>query len=604
MNDPTRFTPIFQRLIDGAADLIGELGSNPEAFERQILSQSGTAIPAGTPLFNQDMLGFLLFDAKGRRVALPAPDWVPAARDFASLEARATRRGDRLLAIDHDGGTLHLAWAQVVEASGWNLPAAVRTALAGISGGRIAVITGGDRGGGPIDQAARGFGLTDLERRAVVAIISTGNAQAAAAQLGLAYATVREALGSAAARMRQPNMPAVVHAVVGAAYGIMPDDAGGATLLADTLGLSERQARIALLVATGLSREETASAVATSAAVVRKELETVYETLGLASAAELSRLIVEVQALNVLARATDTAPGFLDPAVEPARTTVRTTGREMIGWSDYGPASGKPVLIVHSNWQCRHVPRPLVRALHRRGWRPIAIDRPGFGATHPGTSTPNDPFAQAIDDTLRIIDLLKIDRIAIVARAGAQFVHTLKAAAPDRVGEVVLVSPTVPTLASTRRRGPMGTMKDVFQRPQLIGFYFRVVCSQLTYSRVEQLTRKLAAGVASEMVLCDDPEFIRDRFRAVRPFVTGNLVGAINEQWIISHGNYDFPAIDVDDWMVIQGDDDNHNSLADVEGHWRPILPKARFAAVAGGGRYLTSSHPDLIVEELEKLRC
>jgi pimeloyl-ACP methyl ester carboxylesterase len=88
----------------------------------------------------------------------------------------------------------------------------------------------------------------------------------------------------------------------------------------------------------------------------------------------------------------------------------------------------------------------------------------------------------------------------------------------------------------------------------------------------------------------------------MRPFATGNLIGGVNEEAVISRGGYNFPAIDPDDWVLIQGDDDNHNSLADVEAHWRPILPKARFVAVAGGGRFMTSSHPELITDELLRL--
>ena len=124
---------------------------------------------------------------------------------------------------------------------------------------------------------------------------------------------------------------------------------------------------------------------------------------------------------------------ILDPAIEPSRFSMRPNGRCTIAWSDYGPASGKPVLIVHSNWCCRFVPRVLAQELQRRGWRPIAIDRPGFGGTSLGSSSKDDPFGQAIEDVLQVLDAAKIEQIPIIARCGAQFTLACKAAAPERV---------------------------------------------------------------------------------------------------------------------------------------------------------------------------
>ncbi len=602
MPDKSKFTQVFQRLIDAPVASMNALLGDPAAFEAQAIAAEDSGLGADAGLFNQQMLGFLLFDQKGARLPLALPDWLPDVHDFASLEAQALQRSARLMAVDVTGRTLHLLWAPAAETNGWNLPQSVRQIVDMGQVDRLAVITGAGNYDGPIDAAAAGFALTDLERRVVVAIVRTGNGRVAAAELGLNYTTVREAIASATKRMRQPNMPALVHTIVNAAFGILPGDAASSVLLADMLQLSERQARIALLVATGSSREVTAAATGVSIAVVRKELEFIYGSTGISSAAELSRLIIELQALSVLARATDGAPGFLNPAIEPSRFFVRDTGREIIGWSDYGPSSGKPVLVVHSNWSCREVPRTLLRALHARGWRPIAIDRPGFGSTHPGRSTANDPFGQAIADTLLVLDRAGIDRVAVVARAGAQFVHALKVMAPDRLGPVVLVSPTVPTPASSSRRGLMGVMKDVFQRPRLIELYFRVISSQMTIARLEQLTRAATAGSAVDTALCDDPEFIRDRFRAVRPFATGNLIGGIHEQILISTGSYAATTLTVNDWVVIQGDDDSHNNFAEVEHYWRPMLPTTDFMKISDGGRYLTSSHPEFIVNILENI--
>lgn len=599
------FSALFQKLLDAPEQATAAIRADPSGFEQQVfIQQLGPPLPSAG-LFHLGTIGFLLFGADGTRLPLDAPVWVPRVSSFDALGAMAIKRNDagRVMAVPGAGGRLlHLLWAPVSEAMMWNLPDSVRdAALSGAN--RIVIIAGGTQSEGPLETAIRGFGLPDLECRVVAAVVRTGNSREAAGRLGLAYATVRTALSQAAKRMHQPNMPAVVRTVVAAAFGIFPDDANGPALLADLLQVTPRQAQIALLVASGVSRNDAAHAVGASPAVVKKELELVFNNLGLSSAAELSRLIVEVQALSILGRATDGATGFIDAAIEPARFAVRPNGREIIGWSDYGPASGRPVLVVHSNWSCRAVPRELLRELHRLGYRPIAIDRPGFAATHVGRSNADDPFTQAVEDTLQIMDQARIGQIAVIARGGSHFVHMLKALAPDRVGRVVLVSPTLPTAASKRRIGIMGTMKEVFQSQRLTELFFQLIAVQLTFERMEKLTRAVVKGTPADEALCDNRQFIRDRFRAVRPFASGNIIGGILEQRIISRGGFTFPPIKVRDWTIVQGDADNHNSFEDVVAYFAEALPGAPVIRVAGGGRFMTSSHAALIAKHLQPPR-
>jgi pimeloyl-ACP methyl ester carboxylesterase len=249
------------------------------------------------------------------------------------------------------------------------------------------------------------------------------------------------------------------------------------------------------------------------------------------------------------------------------------------------------LLVVSSNWQARPVPRPLLAALHAAGWRPIAIDRPGIGGTPPPREWTADPFAQAIADIDTVLQRIGAERIAVVARGGAQFTVALKAARPDRVGPVVLVSPTPQTGEGGRREGIMGVIKEAF--------FFRTVCAQMTLKRVEALHRSIVAGSPTDERLMADPNFVRDRFRAIRPLATGNMEGALREQRVISQGDYAYAPIDARDWTVLQGLEDVYNSLDEVEAYWRPLLLGAQFVPVADGGRFITSSHPDLVVRAL-----
>ena len=602
MSAKDQFSLIIQRCIDTPDQVTSEIQFDPDAFERSALDDDAISVTSAA-LFQIGTMAFLLFDAQGKRLDVDAPDWIPRLRNFDEIVTRASRvsfNGRLMSMMDQRGKRLHILWAPLAETANWNLPTNIRSAIQSSAADKVALVAGGVLNEGPLETAVRGFGLSNLQQRAVVAVIRTGNGPAAAARLGITHGTVRSALVQAARKIGQPNTPALVRTVVAAAFGIFPEDVNSSTLLTEMLQITPRQAQIALLISTGASREEAAAALRVSAAVVRKELEFIYANLQVQTAAELSRLIVEVQALRAFARATNGTPGFLDPTIEPARFAMRPNGCEMIGWSDYGPSSGRPVLVVHSNWACRAVPRELLLALQKGGWRPISIDRPGFGATHLGRSTPEDPFSQAVDDTLQIMDQQQIGTVAVVARAGTHFVQTLKAAAPERVGAVVLVSPTLHTDARSKRTGIMGALSEAFKSPRLTERFFRMICAQITLERIEQLTRAVVKGTAVDEALCTDPQFIRDRFRAVRPFAAGNLMGGIYEQGIISRGGFDFPELVVSDWTILQGDADNHNRIEDVRDFWKKLFPKAPIICVPGGGRFLTSSHAALVEKHLQ----
>ncbi len=605
MTKDPRFAPIFQRLIDAPEAVMAAIRQDPHGFAAAAMAEEGNAIRADAVIPAFQSLEFLLFDAADRRVRLPAHAWRDDIHMFDQLYRKGTTGKDapRLFQVrDASGQVEHMLWAPAPETRDWNLPASVRQALDTGVASRLVIVAAACRDG-PIDAAARSLGLTDTERRAVVATVRFGSGKVAAQATGLSYGTIRDALSTATSRAGQANLPALVRAVVAAAFGLEMEASDDADLIADMIPLNQRQLAIALRIAGGATREQTAASMHLSKSVVKKELETIYANLGVTSAAELARIIVEIRALRLFARATDGAPGFFDPAIEPTRFTPRHGSGERIAWSDYGPASGRPVLVVHSNWSCRAVPRPLVKALHGSGWRPIAIDRPGFGSTHPGSISRSDPFSQSIADMVQIFDVLGLGRVPVLARCGAQFVHAAREACPDRIGPVLLVSPTPAGSAEGKRAGVVGAIKEAFYRsPPLIELFFRVISAQITLARVDQLTRAIVSGCPADEALCDDPAFMLDRLRSIRPFSTGNLSGAVIEEHVI---NQDAPRpspLPSSDVLVLQGCADNHHSVEEVRGYWEPLLPAAGFEMVEDGGRFMTSSHAALLVDRLGRL--
>jgi pimeloyl-ACP methyl ester carboxylesterase/DNA-binding CsgD family transcriptional regulator len=370
----------------------------------------------------------------------------------------------------------------------------------------------------------------------------------------------------------------------------------------DVWGLTPRQASIALLVASGGAREEIARTLGLSVSVMRKELEQVFIALQVASASELARTVSAMSALGALLGATRGRLGFADPRAEPLRLLPRADGSR-IAWSDYGPAGGRPVLVVHSSSTSRQAPSGLVAALQAAGRRVLAVDRPGFGMSDPAPGMrpgEHDPFDTAAVDLITLMDALKLSTIEIVARGGAQAVLALQRRAPDRVGRVVLVNPDPHSASDDHRQGPIGVIKEAYlRRPELIATFARLLAGSLTRERAQRILRRSMQGSPPDEKAVADPRFIDDYWRSIRMVATGRIEGYVNEQVAIARGGKPEPLPGLTGWAVLIGAHDTMHDTAHVERYWREVLPDTPFERIAGAGRFLAMTHTEHVIRAL-----
>lgn len=600
------FSPILQRLLDDPDRYLAQIREDSETFANDIADQVSNLDPTPSAILTLASAAMYVFDTQGNVLAKVCPAEWPEQLTPADVLDQLPKNGahPRILFLRFpQGETARAVCLDASTALLVNLPSAIREGLSQGSNRRLLMCTNMAVTVGALEASAASFGLSGLQQRVVCAVVQSGNGRSAAENLKLSYTTVREALALAARNVAAQNLPALVRRVMEVSFGIMPNHFGNAEELAKWLPLSERQCQICELISEGISRQATASAMRLSAAVVKKQLVQIYAVLDVDSAASLARIWSEAQALRFLARATDGPMGFYDPSIEPTRYLLRSNDQQVIAWSDYGPASGSPVLIVHSNWTCRSVPRMMVIRLQAAGWRPIAIDRPGFGKTHPGSLSVSNPYDQAVSDTAAVLDRLKISKVAVITRRSGQFTTVLKQVLGERIGPIILTSPSSPTSKRGRRRGVVGVIKEAFYRsPQLISTYFRVVTPQLSLKRMEKLTRDICKGSLPDEQLCDDPQFIFDRFRAIRPFSTGNLEGAVIEEMQISQNLFQLEPLTTGSVVIVHGLHDNHYSLQETIDYWSDKWPNAEIMPVEDGGQFLTSSHPELLVSLLRRL--
>ncbi len=573
-------------------------GGEPALMVQAAAAGAGPAFP----LFRAGSLIAALYAADGRLIApTPGPDRAPDP-DLIAAVAR-TRTARVVSGTTPAGNPSILVYAPAAMTAGWQLPAVVREAIAPAGAEAVVMLTSEGSIGGPLlDDATRAFGFSGLETRVVIATIETGSIRKAAARQDIAYQTAREAVAGAMRRAGVTRLPALVTLLAEVGFGVLPEGGDDGSLLADAWGISPRQAMLGMLVASGLDRSEAARASGLSEAVAKKEIERLYLALGVGSAAALARLIAEANAMEWMMRATAGSMGVFESAREPLRYALRDDGSR-VAWSDYGPASGRPVLVVHCSMTTRFVSRRLVRALQARGFRPIAIDRPGFGLTDPLAGRQpgqHDPFEAAVGDVVLVARQARVRRFDIVSRGAAHHLLALHRAAPDLVGRVVITNPDPASRSDPRRVGFLGAAKEAaMRRPGLIRAAAGVMTGVLNETNFKRIFARSVEGSPPDEAAMAEPDIVEDYWRAVRPFLTGRLDGYVNEQMQLATMAPAAPHPGTHGWRFMVAEHDVLYDPAWVMAYWQRVLPDATAELLPGGGRLMVMAQADLIVDRL-----
>lgn len=578
--------------------------------DREVLLGIGwedTAAPLGS-VFHAESIVAGLLDRQGRLVAA-TPILAragPAVTFDLQVVARVAQTGETRSvvtenAVAGDPGLSIFAYGLASHCGHWALPPDILAAAVRHPDHVVVISCHAAANRALLAQACLAYGFTDLQSRVAVEAARTGSIRLAAKALGIAYDTAREALAGALKRARVTRLPALVSKLSATALGVTPDQ-DHESVVGDLWGLSKRQAAVALMVAQGAVHDQCARALSLSPAVVKKELGEVYGLLQVSSATTLARRLQETVALAQMTAMTGGDVSITAVGAEPLKFIHRPDGSR-ISISDYGPASGRPVLVAHSSMTSRIVARPLREALQSAGFRPISIDRPGYGLTDEIAGLEagdHDPFSSAAEDAVRVLDHLKLDRVAVVARGAAQFVVALHHAAHGRCGAVVLVNPDPPTRISGGKPGPFAIVKRLYlENPTLIRTRAALIAGQISHERVGRLLREWSRGSAPDLAAAADPQIVLDYFRAVRTFATGRYAGYVNEQTAFAQGRALRPVSGAQSWRVLVGAHDTMHDPAMVIAYWRTIVPEAGFELSPAAGRFLALSHPHLVVGAL-----
>lgn len=588
LNEPAA---LIEALRAGSRDFARGLGGPATAFALVRGERLGVAVV--------DRLGApLVANAAWRQL------FEGAAPDRRVLAEVIASGGRRTMQVDHgeaEAGRSTALYAAAPLARDWVLPPEADAALDDPRAAAVILAVGALSAAQVLADVCQAFGLTDLQTRIAIGLIRTGDVRGAAQLAGVSYQTGRKVAFDAMRRVGAPRITGFIERLVRLSFGIWPQGEAGAAELTDVWGLTARQASLAMRIAEGMTRAEAAAAGAISEATAKKELEVIFDVMGVHSAAALARAVTEARALALITDATHGEAQIDSDMVEPLGLFRRPDGSQ-VAYSDYGPRSGRPVLVLHSSSSSRPAPSLLVKALQARGFRPIGLDRPGFGLTdpHPDRELGRDlPFDAAVDDVRLLLGHLRLERVDVLARGGAQTAVAMARLAPDLMGRVLLVNPDPSSASHSRRRGPIGAVQEAFLRhPDLIEAIVRLIVSNLSVRQSQRIMLKAFEGSRLDMAVISDPRNLADYRRGFQMFATGRVAGYVAEQRAMTRWTAP-PQPGTAHWRVLLG---RHDFLHDPErtyAVWREILPDARIDWVEDAARLVVMSHPDLVASTL-----
>ena len=364
--------------------------------------------------------------------------------------------------------------------------------------------------------------------------------------------------------------------------------------------MTDRQRRLAGLIADGLSRSEAAERLGVSEAVAKKDLTTVYAATGVTSAVGLARLFAELRGLTMITG----EPSRSDPYPPPFSRTIAVTDRDgrRITASDYGPPGARPVIILHNTMNCRGVDRALVGALQNAGYRPISPDRPGYGDTDPvRTDQRGEAYLEVCArDMGALCDQMGWSRLPWIAHGPVHIVLALRRLRPDLIDRAIIDAPEPGSRYGARAQGMIPSLKRAFaSRPWAVASVFRALTALASQERLEAFMREWTASSPSDRRAMDDPALLMDFYRKILPFRQGRLDGVVREQVLQATSLQPDAETGTDNITFLIGATDFMHDAAETEAYWRASLPDACFVRLPHAGRFISYSHPDEIVSRL-----
>jgi len=132
--------------------------------------------------------------------------------------------------------------------------------------------------------------------------------------------------------------------------------------------------------------------------------------------------------------------------------SIRLDAGRRLGYAEFGPATGRPLVWLHGTPGARRQIAPQARELaHERGVRIVSVERPGIG-----DSTPHlyDAVLDFASDLRRLCDALEIERFAVAGLSGGgPYALACAHELPDRVVAAAILGGVAPSVGEDAAEG-------------------------------------------------------------------------------------------------------------------------------------------------------
>lgn len=495
-----------------------------------------------------------------------------------------------------DGGVIAACAGTETYALRWPLSAESRAQLE-LPGRRVALLGfAPSRVSALAARAAQAFGLTPLEARISEALLDAPNLNEAAERVGVGRETAREALKKAMRKAGAKRSPDLVRRMMDLMSGMNAPSGDVETVLSALFGATPAEARAAARFAEGLTAREVAAALGVKEATVRGQLKAVFAKTGVNKAKDLVRLTVEASTLTALTQAYESTIEPIDREGR-ARLITMAEGRR-IALIDYGPTGGRPVVVFHGYSIGRFLPPVFVTRLHRAGYRPIVVQRPGFGLSDAAPSMESQ-LQVAADDLAAVLDALKLRKTDVLIRDGATAAGLAFAARHgDRIGHGLLLNPRPPA-SLERSQGSLiaSIARTMLKHPELIAAFGEMLRRQ---NRTDLLTRALRRSldpVPADRALLDDPTTEALLIRDTQGMGARSSAGFAAEMAVYAHGWTPPATVGGERWTLVLSGGFHWPASATF---WRKTLPDAELREISGAGYLAYFTHPEDLIAALE----
>lgn len=440
--------------------------------------------------------------------------------------------------------------------------------------------------------AAQVFRLADAERITLGQVLVSHDIAELARRLGLSQAGARKRVAALYRSIGVAGLSGLNAQTTRLLTDEFVSDQQQEAALQAVFGLTAMQASIARLVSAGHNLPDIAGLTGLSPHTVRDHARTTLEKAAAPRLKDLAQMANEAAALYTVAHGSDglhhDRGGLLDA------TIILRRGNRQIGIADHGPAGATPILCCHGGMGTRRVGEALLRALQIRGFRPIGIDRPGFGLSD---AAADDHFATAADDMAAVLDQLGLPNAVVAARDGgapAALAFWQRHGARLRAG--VLLSPRPPAEQRSGKRAVDRFVRAAMMRPEIINGLWQLLRRRAGAAMIGRLAERLFGGHPVDAALLADGEFRSAMIAELLSCGIRSGAGLSAEQaayasWQPAGGGPHCP------WhIIVAADDPLWTPALEMPGRnpWQ-VLGQPRWHRLAGAGRFAMSSHADEI---------